>query len=458
MTGSDRPALSGVTVVAAPSYDDGLALSGTRQVVVAVDDERAAAFERALGKARRPGHPDPPALMTPTVVVLVSTGAAWEARALEPAAAGPSYRRAQAVRRCRRPARHGQPRSGRGGRGRGGPTGTGPERARRRHPVGHAGGRRRDRDRARPATCGADRHRHRARRDAGRGAWSRPWWRRRRRRTPCRPSRWPRHRSPPVASPAASSRSGVPAAGRGGPPSRPPSPGSLARRGLDTLLVDADPHGGSVAQRTRHPRRGIRAANRGPVRGGRDGCRAVPGSTAPALRATAGAHRAPTAGPVVRDPRRRADRARRARSPRGSGGPRHRLLPRAGPGRRPGPALAQRPDSRSPGDRRRGAARRRRGPGRAGPAGPGGQRACTSLRPDPPMRVVVNRMRSSLGWREGDVAAMLAEFGASRGVHFLPDDQAAVDRALVAGRLLLESGDGALTRAVGALLDAMVRR
>lgn len=80
------------------------------------------------------------------------------------------------------------------------------------------------------------------------------------------------------------------------------------------------------------------------------------------------------------------------------------------------------------------------------------------LRPDPPMRVVVNRMRSSLGWREGDVAAMLADFGASRGVHFLPDDQAAVDRALVAGRLLLESGDGALTRAVGALLDAMVRR
>lgn len=54
VTGSDRPALSGVTVVAAPSYDDGLALSGTRQVVVAVDDERAAAFERALGKLDDP--------------------------------------------------------------------------------------------------------------------------------------------------------------------------------------------------------------------------------------------------------------------------------------------------------------------------------------------------------------------------------------------------------------------
>ncbi len=80
------------------------------------------------------------------------------------------------------------------------------------------------------------------------------------------------------------------------------------------------------------------------------------------------------------------------------------------------------------------------------------------LRPDPPLRVVVNRMRPSLGWREADVVSMLDTFGPSRGVHFLPDDQPAVDRALVAGRLLVESGDGPLTRAVGALLDAMVRR
>ncbi|HWI43707.1 MAG TPA: hypothetical protein VNS81_08800 [Nocardioides sp.] len=77
------------------------------------------------------------------------------------------------------------------------------------------------------------------------------------------------------------------------------------------------------------------------------------------------------------------------------------------------------------------------------------------LRPEPPVRVVVNRMRSSLGWREGDVAAMLAGFGATHGVHFLPDDQPAVDRALVAGRLLVEAGESALTRAVGLVLDAM---
>lgn len=54
VTGADRPALSGVRVVAAPSYDEGFAVSGTRQVVVAVEDERAAAFERALGKLEDP--------------------------------------------------------------------------------------------------------------------------------------------------------------------------------------------------------------------------------------------------------------------------------------------------------------------------------------------------------------------------------------------------------------------
>ena len=75
--------------------------------------------------------------------------------------------------------------------------------------------------------------------------------------------------------------------------------------------------------------------------------------------------------------------------------------------------------------------------------------------PAPSLRVVVNRMRPTLGWRESDVVAMLAGFGPTVGVHFLPDDQAAVDRALVAGRTLLESGESPLTRAVAALVDAM---
>ena len=50
-----------------------------------------------------------------------------------------------------------------------------------------------------------------------------------------------------------------------------------------------------------------------------------------------------------------------------------------------------------------------------------------------PRHVVVNRMRPTLGWSEQDVV------GWSRGsprlgrLHFLPEDRAAVDRALVAG-------------------------
>lgn len=48
------PALSAVTVLAAPAYDDTFAVSGTRQVVVAVDDERAAAFEELLAGLQDP--------------------------------------------------------------------------------------------------------------------------------------------------------------------------------------------------------------------------------------------------------------------------------------------------------------------------------------------------------------------------------------------------------------------
>ena len=48
------PALSAVTVVAAPAYDDAFAVTGRRQLVVAVDDERAAEFERRLGALRDP--------------------------------------------------------------------------------------------------------------------------------------------------------------------------------------------------------------------------------------------------------------------------------------------------------------------------------------------------------------------------------------------------------------------
>lgn len=70
-------------------------------------------------------------------------------------------------------------------------------------------------------------------------------------------------------------------------------------------------------------------------------------------------------------------------------------------------------------------------------------------------RVVVNRMRPTLGWAEQEIATMLGTLAPAGGLHFLPDDRAATDRALVAGRSLAEVGDCALGRAVGALAAAV---
>lgn len=53
-TESSGPALSEVTVTAAPSYDDTFAVSGARQLVVAVDDAGAAAFEQLLASLDDP--------------------------------------------------------------------------------------------------------------------------------------------------------------------------------------------------------------------------------------------------------------------------------------------------------------------------------------------------------------------------------------------------------------------
>ncbi len=71
-----------------------------------------------------------------------------------------------------------------------------------------------------------------------------------------------------------------------------------------------------------------------------------------------------------------------------------------------------------------------------------------------PVRVVVNRMRPSLGWSEREIAGMVEGFSRVLGLHFLPDDRAATDRALVAGRALPETGDSSLLRAYDALVDA----
>jgi MinD-like ATPase involved in chromosome partitioning or flagellar assembly len=66
-------------------------------------------------------------------------------------------------------------------------------------------------------------------------------------------------------------------------------------------------------------------------------------------------------------------------------------------------------------------------------------------------RVVVNRTRPSLGWSDREIRGMVEGFVTPLEVHFLPDDRAAADRALMAGRTLAESGDSPLRTAVTAL-------
>ena len=74
---------------------------------------------------------------------------------------------------------------------------------------------------------------------------------------------------------------------------------------------------------------------------------------------------------------------------------------------------------------------------------------------DRPVHVVVNRMRPTLGWSEKEVAGMVAGFARLAGLAFLPDDRTSVDRALVAGRTLVESGESALTKAVASLVAGL---
>jgi MinD-like ATPase involved in chromosome partitioning or flagellar assembly len=72
-------------------------------------------------------------------------------------------------------------------------------------------------------------------------------------------------------------------------------------------------------------------------------------------------------------------------------------------------------------------------------------------------RVVVNRMRPTIGWSERDVTQMLSHVARPVGLHFLPEDRATVDRALVTGRTLLETdAESPLALAVGRLAEAVV--
>ena len=77
-------------------------------------------------------------------------------------------------------------------------------------------------------------------------------------------------------------------------------------------------------------------------------------------------------------------------------------------------------------------------------------------RPGVAIRVVVNRMRPGLGWSEREIVGMVEGFARVTGVHFLPDDRVATDRALVAGRSVAESENSALARGLAELATAVL--
>ena len=75
--------------------------------------------------------------------------------------------------------------------------------------------------------------------------------------------------------------------------------------------------------------------------------------------------------------------------------------------------------------------------------------------PGTPVRVAVNRMRPSIGWSEKEIAGMVEGFSRVAGLHFLPDDRAGLDQALVSGRPVADLGASPLVHALAALADAV---
>ena len=78
------------------------------------------------------------------------------------------------------------------------------------------------------------------------------------------------------------------------------------------------------------------------------------------------------------------------------------------------------------------------------------------VRPTGPDLVVVNRMRSSLGWSTREIGDLVEQVAPQARLAFLPDDRPAVDRALVSGRTLVESGDSPLRRALADVAELLV--
>lgn len=78
------------------------------------------------------------------------------------------------------------------------------------------------------------------------------------------------------------------------------------------------------------------------------------------------------------------------------------------------------------------------------------------LLPATPVRVVINRMRDSLGWRRGDVAAMVGGYLAGVPVAFWPDEPGAVDRALIAATPVSAKESPVLRGAADALSQVLL--
>lgn len=76
------------------------------------------------------------------------------------------------------------------------------------------------------------------------------------------------------------------------------------------------------------------------------------------------------------------------------------------------------------------------------------------VEPHPPVQVVVNRMRPSLGWNAADIVGMVEGYLRPRGVHLVPESREQLDRAVVAGRTLLEQGDTAVRRSLAEVARA----
>ena len=73
-----------------------------------------------------------------------------------------------------------------------------------------------------------------------------------------------------------------------------------------------------------------------------------------------------------------------------------------------------------------------------------------------PVTVVVNRMRDSLGWSRRDIVGMVEGYVRPAGVVFVPEDRATADRALVAGRSVVEMGSSPLATAVAEVVDGVL--